>query len=122
MRISDWSSDVCSSDLVEAQEDLGEVPPQGNATTQPLNLKEQQRAAAIMEGMDYPRTTREHAWLKASGRVEYVKGSVAQAKRAVYDVSKHEGVIPAIQTAYALGWACQEASRMRPEQIGRAQV
>lgn len=100
---------------VEAQEDLGEVAPQGNST-QPLNLKEQQRAAAIMEGMDYPRTTREHAWLKASGRVEYVKGTVAQAKRAVYDVSKHEGVIPAIQTAYALGWACQEAARMRPEQ------
>lgn len=100
---------------VEAQDDLGEAAPQGNST-QPLNLKEQQRAAAIMEGMDYPRTTREHAWLKASGRVEYVKGNVAQAKRAVYDVSKHEGVIPAIQTAYALGWACQEAARMRPDQ------
>lgn len=101
---------------VEAQEDLGEAAPQGNNTTQPLNLKEQERAAAIMEGMDYPRTTREHAWLRASGRVEYVKGAVAQAKRAVYDVSKYEGVIPAIQTAYALGWACQEAARMRPDQ------
>jgi tryptophan synthase beta chain len=69
-----------------------------------------------MEGMDYPRTTREHAWLKASGRVEYVKGTVASAKKAVYDVSKHEGVIPAIQTAYALGWACQEAAKMSAEQ------
>jgi len=101
---------------VEAQDDLGETTAPQGGSTQPLTLKEQQRAAAIMEGMDYPRTTREHAWLKASGRVEYVKGAVAAAKKAVYDVSKHEGVIPAIQTAYALGWACQEAARMNPEQ------
>ncbi|NKF22628.1 pyridoxal-phosphate dependent enzyme [Solimonas marina] len=82
-----------------------------------LTLQEQRRAALIMEGMDYPRTTREHAWLKASGRVEYVKGASSSAKRAVYDLSRHEGVIPAIQTAYALGWACDEAAKMSAEQI-----
>nr|WP_241696223.1 pyridoxal-phosphate dependent enzyme [Solimonas terrae] len=101
---------------VEGQDELEPAVEKGGSITQPLTLKEQQRAAAIMEGMDYPRTTREHAWLKASGRVEYVKGSVGAAKRAMFDVSKHEGVIPAIQTAFALGWACQEAAKMSPEQ------
>lgn len=100
---------------VETQDHLG-VPDEQGSSVQPLSLQEQQRAAVIMEGMDYPRTTREHAWLKASGRVEYLKGAAPAAKRAIYDLSQHEGVIPAIQTAYVLGWACQEAAKMAPEQ------
>lgn len=101
---------------VEARDHLDAAAERGNGGPQALTLQEQQRAAVILEGMDYPRTTREHAWLKASGRVEYVKGSSAAAKRAVYDLSKHEGVIPAIETAYALGWALQEAAKMSAEQ------
>lgn len=83
---------------------------------QPLTMREQQRAVTILEGMDYPRVTREHAWLKASGRVEYVKVAAAAAKKAVNDLSRFEGIIPAIQTSYAIAWACQEAARMKPDQ------
>jgi tryptophan synthase beta chain len=101
---------------VEGQDYLDAAAERAGSAPQSLTLQEQQRAALIMEGMDYPRTTREHGWLKASGRVEYVKGAPAAAKRAVYDLSKHEGVIPAIQTAYAVGWACQEAAKMSREQ------
>jgi tryptophan synthase beta chain len=83
---------------------------------QPLTMREQQRAAQILEGMDYPRVTREHAWLKASGRVEYVSTTAAAAKKAINDLSRNEGIIPAVQTAYAIAWACQESTRMKPEQ------
>lgn len=83
---------------------------------QPLTMQERQQAAVIMEGMDYPRVTREHAWLKASGRVEYVRTTPAAAKRAISDLSRHEGIITAIQTAYAMAWACQAAKEMSREQ------
>lgn len=81
-----------------------------------LTRQEQQRAAVIMEGMDYPRVTREHNWLKASGRVEYVKASTTAAKQAISDLSLYEGIIPAIQTSYAMAWAFQEAAKLTPEQ------
>ncbi len=82
----------------------------------PLTLQEQQLANVIMEGMDYPRVKREHNWLKASGRVEYVKTTATAARQAINNLSLYEGIIPAIQTSYALAWAFQEAAKLTPEQ------
>lgn len=66
--------------------------------------------------MDYRRTTREHAWLKASGRVEYVMGTPAAAKRGLRPQQARGRHSPAIETEYALGWALQEAGKMSAEQ------
>lgn len=81
-----------------------------------LSLDEQHRATQILEGMEYPRVTREQAWLKSSGRVEYVKTTAASARKAIKDMAEQEGIVPAIQTSYAMAWAFQAASRMQPEQ------
>lgn len=87
-----------------------------NPSQRPLTLKEQQRATRILEGLDYPRVAREQAWLKATGRVEYVEARSAAAKKAISDLSRCEGIIPAIETAYALAWACEAASSMSRDQ------
>lgn len=81
-----------------------------------LTMQEEKNASRILEGMDYPSVARETAWLKASGRVEFVKTPSAAAKKAILDLSRCEGIVPAIESAYALAWACQTAATMSPEQ------
>lgn len=81
-----------------------------------LTSLEEKQATRILEGMDYPSVARETAWLKASGRVEFVKTQSAAAKKAIQDLSRCEGIVPAIETAYALAWACQTAATMSREQ------
>ena len=66
--------------------------------------------------MDYPRVTREQAWLKATGRIDYEQTTAAAAKKAISDMSRYEGIVPAIETAYAIAWACQAAAGMKKEQ------
>lgn len=83
---------------------------------QSLSIQTQQRATQILEGMDYPRVAREHAWLRATGRVEDAQIGAAAAKKAIRDMSHFEGIIPAIETAYAIAWACQTAARMPRDQ------
>ena len=83
---------------------------------QPLSSSEQHRATKILEGLDYPSVAREQAWLKATGRIEYVKTQSAAAKKAISDLSRLEGIIPAIETAYTLAWACQTAATMSRDQ------
>ncbi len=87
-----------------------------NPSQQPLTMKEEKQAARILEGLEYPSVVRETAWLKATGRVEYVEAQSMAAKKAITDLSRCEGIIPAIETAYALAWACQEASTMSKDQ------
>jgi len=83
---------------------------------QPLSSSEQQRATKILEGLDYPSVAREQAWLKATGRIEYVKTQSVAAKKAISDLSRLEGIIPAIETAYTLAWAFQTAATMTRDQ------
>lgn len=73
-------------------------------------------AKRILEGLEYPGVRREHAWLSASGRVEYPEVTVAQVRQAVRDFSLYEGIIPALETAHALAYACQVARYMSPEE------
>jgi tryptophan synthase beta chain len=81
-----------------------------------LSADKQRVAHSILEGMEYPSVGREHRWLRESGRVEYIKASLDAAKEAIRNLSYYEGITPAIGTAHALGWACQEAAAMKPEQ------
>lgn len=78
---------------------------------------EQRVAGAIMERLEYPSVTREHATLKASGRVEYPRVPAVAAKAAIADMCRLEGILPAIQTAHAVAWACRQAQSMKPEQV-----
>jgi tryptophan synthase beta chain len=97
------------------------VPPRGgedpaDPTKYGLTKEKQRLAQGILEGMEYPSVVREHRWLRESGRVEYVKAALDLAKNAIRDLSYYEGITPAIETAHALGWACQAAAEMNPDQ------
>ena len=66
---------------------------------------------SISAGLDYPGVGPEHAWLKESGRAEYVAATDAEAVEAFRDLSRLEGIIPALETAHALA----HAKKLAPE-------
>lgn len=73
-------------------------------------------AHSISAGLDYPGVGPEHAYLKDSGRAEYVSVTDAEAMGALMELCRLEGIIPAIESAHALSYACRLAQEMTPEQ------
>jgi tryptophan synthase beta chain len=69
-----------------------------------------QEAHSISAGLDYPGSGPEHAWLRDSGRAEYVAVDDDQAVAAFRKVARLEGIIPALETAHAFHYALEEAS------------
>jgi tryptophan synthase beta chain len=61
-------------------------------------------AHSISAGLDYPGTGPQHAQLRDSGRARYVAVTDAQALSAFREVTRLEGIIPALETAHALAW------------------
>ncbi len=61
-------------------------------------------AHSISAGLDYPGIGPEHAWLKDSGRVDYVSATDADALDAFQMCSKLEGILPALEPAHALAF------------------
>lgn len=72
---------------------------------------------SISAGLDYPGIGPEHAWLSDSGRATYLGITDAQAMQAMWDLSRTEGIIPAIETAHALAGALDLARTLKPEDI-----
>lgn len=67
---------------------------------------------SISAGLDYPGVGPEHAFLKDSGRAEYVAASDEQALRGFRMCTELEGIIPALETSHALWQAMQMAPSM----------
>jgi tryptophan synthase beta chain len=61
-------------------------------------------AHSISAGLDYPGTGPEHAWLRDSGRAQYVAVTDDQAVRAFKEVARLEGIIPALETSHAFAY------------------
>ena len=57
---------------------------------------------SISAGLDYPGVGPEHAWLKATGRAEYVSATDEEALEGFKLLSKTEGIIPALESAHAV--------------------
>ena len=72
---------------------------------------------SVSAGLDYPGVGPEHAWLKDCGRVQYVAVNDDEALRAFHELTRVEGIIPALESAHAIAYACTLAAKMRPEQI-----
>lgn len=70
---------------------------------------------SISAGLDYPGVGPEHAWLKESGRAEYVYASDDEALSAFHDLTRYEGIIPALESSHALAWVKKLAPAMSPE-------
>lgn len=61
-------------------------------------------AHSISAGLDYPGTGPEHAWLRDSGRAEYVAVTDDQAVEAFKRVARLEGIVPALETSHAFAY------------------
>jgi tryptophan synthase beta chain len=72
---------------------------------------------SISAGLDYPGVGPEHAWLKDSGRANYVAVTDDEALRAFHALTRVEGIIPALESSHALAYAAQLAPRMKNGQI-----
>jgi len=72
---------------------------------------------SISAGLDYPGVGPEHAYLKSIGRATYTSATDDQALEAFMELSKAEGIIPALESAHAVHYAVQLASKMKPDQI-----
>ena len=59
---------------------------------------------SISAGLDYPGVGPEHAWLKDSGRAEYVAITDAEALAAFHELTRTEGIIPALESSHALAY------------------
>ena len=67
---------------------------------------------SISAGLDYPGVGPEHAWLKDSGRVEYATVNDAEAVAAFHDLTRTEGIMPALESSHALAYATKIAAQM----------
>ncbi|WP_449376444.1 tryptophan synthase subunit beta [Bacillus safensis] len=72
---------------------------------------------SISAGLDYPGIGPEHAYLHASGRVQYVSATDQEALDALKLLTEKEGILPAIETAHALAKAFEVSKTMNEEEI-----
>ncbi len=76
-----------------------------------------QIAHSISAGLDYPGVGPEHAYLKDSGRAEYVSITDVEAMDALQELCRLEGIIPAIESAHAIAYAKKQAKKMKEDEI-----
>jgi tryptophan synthase beta subunit len=57
---------------------------------------------SISAGLDYPGVGPVHAWLARTGRAQYLNATDTEAIKAAYELTRLEGIIPALESAHAL--------------------
>ena len=72
---------------------------------------------SVSAGLDYPGVGPEHAYLRDSGRAEYVPVTDEEAVNAFEYLSRMEGIIPAIESAHAVAYAMEIAPQMDKDDI-----
>jgi tryptophan synthase beta chain len=72
---------------------------------------------SISAGLDYPGVGPEHAWLKDSGRAEYVSATDEEALDAFHKLCRVEGIIPALESSHAVAHAMKIAPAMDRDQV-----
>lgn len=60
---------------------------------------------SVSAGLDYPGVGPEHAWLKDSGRAQYVTASDDEALEAFRELTRVEGIMPALESSHAIAYA-----------------
>jgi len=64
---------------------------------------------SVASGLDYPGVGPEHSMLKDMGRVNYVKANDKETIDAFYELSRLEGIIPALESAHAVAYGLKHA-------------
>ncbi len=72
---------------------------------------------SISAGLDYPSIGPEHAYLQQIGRIEYHDCSDDLALEAFHRLSETEGIIPALESAHALGWLLRNGDSIKRRAI-----
>ena len=72
---------------------------------------------SVSAGLDYPGVGPEHAWLKDIGRANYVAASDDEALAAFHDLTRTEGIMPALESSHALAYTMKLAPTMDKDQI-----
>ena len=72
---------------------------------------------SIASGLDYPSVGPEHAFLNDLGRVSYETADDEAAMKAFFELSRYEGIIPAIESAHAVAYAKKKAQEMKKGSI-----
>jgi len=72
---------------------------------------------SISAGLDYPGVGPEHAWLKDTGRAQYVSVTDDEALAAFHKLCRLEGIIPALESSHALAHAMKIARSMAKDKI-----
>ena len=72
---------------------------------------------SVSAGLDYPGVGPEHAWLKDSGRAEYVAATDDEALEAFHLLCRTEGIIPALESSHAVAHALKLAPTMGKDQV-----
>lgn len=72
---------------------------------------------SISAGLDYPGVGPEHSFLKTTGRVTYESCTDDEAVSAFLELSREEGIIPAIESSHAISNALKKASTLSKDQI-----
>jgi len=72
---------------------------------------------SVSAGLDYPGVGPEHAWLKDIGRATYGSVTDDEALAAFHDLTRTEGIIPALESSHALAYTAKLAKQMGPEKI-----
>jgi tryptophan synthase beta chain len=71
---------------------------------------------SISAGLDYPGVGPEHAWLKDTGRANYVNITDNEALDGFYALTRMEGIIPALESSHAMAYTMKLAPKMNKDQ------
>jgi tryptophan synthase beta chain len=72
---------------------------------------------SISAGLDYPGVGPEHAWLKDTGRAQYVNITDNEALDGFYALTRMEGIIPALESSHAMAYTLKLAPTMDKDDI-----
>lgn len=72
---------------------------------------------SVSAGLDYAGIGPQHSFLKDTGRVRYDHVFDNEALRAFHELTRREGIIPALESSHALAWALTHAGELRGRQV-----
>lgn len=76
-----------------------------------------QTTHSISAGLDYPGVGPEHAFFQATGRARYVTATDKEALAGFQMLAETEGIIPALESAHAIGYLMKAASQTKKEDV-----
>lgn len=72
---------------------------------------------SIAAGLDYPGVGPEHSYYKEIGRAHYESATDKEALEAFYELSRMEGIIPALESSHAIAYAMKLAGKLSKDKI-----